>query len=347
MPEISVIIPVYNAEKYLAETIESVLNQTFLNFEVIAVNDGSKDASLSILNSYAKKDERICVIDKPNSGVSDTRNLGFSKAKGKYCCFIDADDILAQDYLETMYNIAKNKNADMVVCGYEPFRGSFNPKKGGTVKRVENTAELLESGIMTSAWTKLIKKEVIEKYNIKFKKGMTFGEDLFFCWKAYFASNAVFQTNAVLYGYRMTETGATSRFHAGLYESYKAAFEDLKLFYKTNFNRNADEILEIDMFFTKRLPSFMKMAAREKTKISVKLKNVKKTVNDDVMEMILNEYWKKLTEKMPQKRKKKYLYARNKQCIRLLFWGYMLNARDKAAVLKSKIFSWRMKGEKK
>lgn len=97
--KISVIIPVYNAEKYLAETLDSVLNQTFTDFEVIAVNDGSTDNSLNILNEYGNKDSRIKIFSNSNSGVSTARNTGIEKASGEYICFIDADDLIASEYM--------------------------------------------------------------------------------------------------------------------------------------------------------------------------------------------------------------------------------------------------------
>ena len=123
--KISVIVPVYNVESYLSQCLDSIINQTFTDFELIAVNDGSTDSSLSILHDYSKRDSRIIVIDKPNTGVSDTRNLGLSNAQGEYVCFVDADDILSHTYLGDMYEIASRKHADMVLCKYCTFRNKL------------------------------------------------------------------------------------------------------------------------------------------------------------------------------------------------------------------------------
>ena len=100
MPIISIIIPIYNAEKYLSTCIESILSQGFEDFELLLINDGSKDNSLSICNDYAQRDSRIKVFDKPNGGVSSARNLGLDNATGEYVMFVDADDRLAPNALE-------------------------------------------------------------------------------------------------------------------------------------------------------------------------------------------------------------------------------------------------------
>ena len=115
MPKVSIIIPVYNAEKYLKDTLNSVINQTYNDFEVIALNDGSKDNSLSILNEYASKDNRFIVIDKPNSGVSDTRNLGILKASGEYIACLDADDLYSPNFLSVMLGAIESSGAEVAV----------------------------------------------------------------------------------------------------------------------------------------------------------------------------------------------------------------------------------------
>lgn len=118
-PAISVIIPIYNQEKYVGKCIRSVLNQTFQDFEVILVNDGSTDNSLKICQKYAKNDDRISIVDKQNEGISLARKEGFLRAKGDYICFLDSDDYLASGALALLYGIAKEKNVDMVVGNYD------------------------------------------------------------------------------------------------------------------------------------------------------------------------------------------------------------------------------------
>ena len=112
---ISVIIPVYNVEKYLRDCLNSVINQTYKDLEIICINDGSKDNSLSILEEYAKKDKRIIIINKENAGVSAARNDGIEKSTGEYLFCLDSDDYIDKDFLEVFYNNAKQNNSDLVI----------------------------------------------------------------------------------------------------------------------------------------------------------------------------------------------------------------------------------------
>ena len=100
---VSIVIPVYNAENNIKVCLNSIIKQTYKNIEIICINDGSKDSSEKIIKEYKKKDSRIILINKPNSGVSDTRNLGIETSKGEYIMFIDADDYISEDYIESMY----------------------------------------------------------------------------------------------------------------------------------------------------------------------------------------------------------------------------------------------------
>ena len=115
---ISIIVPIYNSEKYLERCINSILNQTYTNFELILINDGSKDSSLKICRKYASKDNRIVVIDKENEGVSIARNMGIQRAKGELISFVDADDYIEKTFLEDMLNVMSKYNVDYVTCGY-------------------------------------------------------------------------------------------------------------------------------------------------------------------------------------------------------------------------------------
>ena len=122
MPKISVIIPVYNVERFLKKCLESVINQTLSDLEIICINDGSTDKSLSILNSFAQKDNRIIVINQDNQGQSCARNAGLSIATGKYIGFVDSDDWIDLDFYEKLYNTAKKYNADIAAAGIKRLR---------------------------------------------------------------------------------------------------------------------------------------------------------------------------------------------------------------------------------
>ncbi len=160
---ISVIIPVYNVEKYLSECLDSIINQTFRDLEIICINDGSTDNSISILNIYAKKDNRIIVIDKKNSGVSSARNDGISLSRGEYLFFIDSDDYIDLDFLEKFYKNAKDNNSDLVVLS------SF----WSLDKRVSNN---FHSALPTCSM--FIKTDILrENNNIRYPINIQPGED--------------------------------------------------------------------------------------------------------------------------------------------------------------------------
>ncbi|MBK8846026.1 MAG: glycosyltransferase [Bacteroidetes bacterium] len=119
--KVSVIIPVYNTELYLNKCLDSVINQTLKEIEIICINDGSKDSSLDILKAYAKKDDRIIIIDKKNGGQGLARNIAIKKATGEYLGFVDSDDWIAHDMFEKMYSSAKNSAADVTICEFKLY----------------------------------------------------------------------------------------------------------------------------------------------------------------------------------------------------------------------------------
>ena len=141
MPEVSVIIPVYNSEKYVEKCICSVMAQTLPELEIIIINDGSIDESGKILRKLAQKDSRIILLEQENKGVAAARNLGVEKATGKYLTFVDGDDYLQEDYIEKMYSLAEKETLDMVICGltYVDEGGKeLNKIIPGVYKRLEN-----------------------------------------------------------------------------------------------------------------------------------------------------------------------------------------------------------------
>lgn len=172
MVQISIIIPVYNVAKYLPECLESILNQTFQDFEVICVNDGSKDNSLEILEEYGKKDNRIKIITKENGGAGSARNKGLEFAEGKYIQFLDGDDYFEPQMLEKLYNLAKEYKAEISVCSSRKvddegnITESRNPNSPINLDRTpfkrlfskKDFSDEIFSLIGTIPWNKLYKK---------------------------------------------------------------------------------------------------------------------------------------------------------------------------------------------
>lgn len=178
---ISIIIPVYKVEKYLEKCIESVLKQTYTNLQIILVDDGSPDNCGKICDEYAKKDSRIEVIHKVNGGLSDARNVGIIKAKGKYIGFVDSDDYIKEDMYEILLNLIIEYNADVSICNlYDVIDGKeyIRNKENGIQEysRLDILKEvLLDKNIQSYAWNKLYKKELFDE--IKYPIGKKY-EDI-------------------------------------------------------------------------------------------------------------------------------------------------------------------------
>ena len=193
MPKVSIIIPVYNAERFLEKCLDSIENQTFKDIEIICVNDGSKDNSLKILKEYQKKDTRIVIIDKENAGVSAARNDGIRKSKGEYVTFADADDWLELDAIENMYNAIVEKNADVVRTNYY-INETYDKVSGkGTLCGLENkiittsqedfielvSNKFLNGNLLCYVWCLLVKRSVLNKTPL-FQEGIPYMEDTIF-----------------------------------------------------------------------------------------------------------------------------------------------------------------------
>ena len=177
--KISVIIAAYNAEKYLVETLQSVVNQTLDDYEIITINDGSKDGTLDILKEYEKEYPNFTVISKENGGVSAARNDGLNVAQGKYVYFYDADDILELEALEKMYEAAENNKAELVIAGYD----MFDQYKTTEVKELNSLLELekidkYDTDILKtfSLTNKLFRRDIIEKYAKSKNVSLTFAD---------------------------------------------------------------------------------------------------------------------------------------------------------------------------
>lgn len=177
MTKVSVIVPVYNASMNVRKCVESIINQTFSDYEIILINDGSSDNSIDILREYENKYSFIKVIDKKNEGVSKTRNLGISVAKSKYIMFVDNDDYIENDYIEKLYNSIVLNNSDCVYSGYKRENS-----KGQIIENKKIKSSNWSKYILQAPWAKIYKKSFLIKNNIKFLS-YKIGEDVFFTMK--------------------------------------------------------------------------------------------------------------------------------------------------------------------
>ena len=187
-PTVSIIVPVYNAEKFLNRCVDSILEQEFRDFELILVNDGSKDSSGEICEEYARKDNRVVVIHKENSGVSDTRNLAMQKAQGTYLQFLDSDDWITPDATKLLVRTAQETQSDLVIADFYRVVGERLSQKGdieedGVMTRQEFAEHMMENpadfyyGVI---WNKLYKREIIEAKKLKMDTELNWCEDFMF-----------------------------------------------------------------------------------------------------------------------------------------------------------------------
>ena len=213
MPEISVIIPAYNMEEYIGDTIESVQKQTFDDYELIVVDDGSTDDTYKILTKYAKNDARIILLSQDNAGVSIARNNGIEHASGKYITFLDGDDLWTPDALQIMYEKIKSENAGFVYAGYAALHPdgigkketSTNYGKEGTLRDfLHYTGEVRMPFMMG---TIMMSMELLRKYRIRFAPGIKIFEDIGFQMTLLCFTRVVF-VDAVVLLYRIREGSA-------------------------------------------------------------------------------------------------------------------------------------------
>lgn len=206
MPEISVIIPVYNVEKYLQECLDSLINQTFYDIEIICINDGSTDDSVNILREYEKKDSRVKVFDRKHNGPSAARNIGINESKGKYITFVDADDYIEKDTYVTA--IKYIKNVDIVAWGIKVFgEHSLKQRKSDNEYyqlKYTGLVDMSDAVVLNtdcSVCNKLFKKEILLLNNISFPEGLHY-EDAAFWWKYAINCKNIYFIDLCFYNYR-------------------------------------------------------------------------------------------------------------------------------------------------
>ena len=240
---ISVIVPIYNVEEYLPNCIESILRQTYKHLEIVLVDDGSPDRCGEICEEYAKKDDRIRVIHKENGGLSDARNKGMSIATGKYFTFIDSDDYISEDYVEYLYKLLKEHDADISVCDLI-MTSSMKETEQKDSKSVfkYSVDEALEAMLYakvfsTSADAKLYKRELFEGVEYPIGKYM---EDLFTTYRLICKSKRIVCGKRVCYYYYHREGSITQSVFS---EKHLHRFEALKTMYETEI-KNRSEIVQ-------------------------------------------------------------------------------------------------------
>lgn len=215
MAKLSIIVPVYNVEKYLPKCLESLTNQTLKDIEIICVNDGSMDNSLAILKEFASKDSRIRIIDNQHQGVAKTRNTGIEQSTGEYIGFVDSDDYIDIDFFEKLYNSATKSNSDIAIASilkHKNFFNIYNAKytKEETAITIQDKIKLCEDKkhFFFYAWNKIYHSGFIKENNIKFSEGQIY-EDVMFAIKALYYSNKIISVYGTKYHYIEHENSLT------------------------------------------------------------------------------------------------------------------------------------------
>lgn len=263
MPKVSVIVPVYNTEKYLDECINSILTQTIHDIEVILVDDGSTDTSPDICDAYAEKDCRVKVIHKPNGRAASARNAGLKIAQGEYIAFVDADDWVSPDMYERMLNAG----ADVCLCDYVRFQGNQefpfsqpNIREGYYDKeqiRKEVYPHLVMDGvefpITISNWALLIKRRVIFENNLSYREDILISEDAPFGSEVLYCANSfAYLKGQHFYHYRITEGSASKTYKPWWWDSSLKINEETENFFGNCPDYDFTQQIKSNMFYLAR-----------------------------------------------------------------------------------------------
>lgn len=239
---ISIIVPVYNTEKYLRECLDSILAQTYTDIEVILIDDGSKDGSLSISQEYASIDKRVRVYHKENSGVSDTRNFGIEHANGEFISFCDSDDKVDSDLYRMLYNAMIDHDVDRVVSGYaylyDDGRMLYSKPRilDGMYESTVILRKMIDDGtlsgfLFSGVYNSLFKREIICQNNLRFDSSIRYNEDSLFSFQYMLHSRSIYSFQSKpTYFYRQHENSSTRKRTVGdKYEPLRQTLWNMKL----------------------------------------------------------------------------------------------------------------------
>lgn len=238
-PEISVIIPAYNVAEYLDTCLESIEAQTFPDFEVLIVDDGSTDATPQKCDAWASRDQRFIALHKTNGGVSSARNYGLDRAQGQYICFVDGDDYVESRWLELLISTATEYSAEITFCGYKTDayehsayttigeRPHFSFHTDSNVEFKSHFPELSEHFYIYPPWNKMYSADFIRQCNARFPEGIAVGEDSLFNFPLYMESASTACVPESLYHYVVRDSSASSSFNERWFPDRRKVYERL------------------------------------------------------------------------------------------------------------------------
>ena len=299
--KVSIIVPVYNVEEYLARCLDSLVNQSLKDIEIIVVNDGSPDNSQKIIDNYCKKYKNIKSFIKENGGLSDARNFGIEKAQGEYIAFLDSDDYVTIDMYMEMYNKAKSGNFDMVVCDLNYVYDDKIIKASCNIKKDTNNIKDVMLNIYPAAWNKIFKRNLMDK-GIRFKKGVWF-EDVEFIYRLLPYINTIGVVHKTFNQYVQREGSITNTINKKLYH-YIDNWNGIVDYYKKN-NLYEEYKLELEYCYVRYIyATFIKQASKYNYKDYM----------DAVDSAISN-----VRKNFPKYKKNKYFYKSLKGIYMLMF----------------------------
>lgn len=305
---ISIIIPIYNVEKYLSQCIDSVLNQTYKNLEIILVDDGSPDHCGEICDEYVKKDNRIKVIHKKNAGLGEARNTGLQAATGEYIYFIDSDDWIESDMLQTLLREMKNENADFVMCGFKkcgdgleaelnrPIRQKQTFTKQKVIKQlllpmVAQKSDIKEDyTVNMCVWTNLYKRSIIETHHIRFLSEREYlSEDICFNLEYLkYTKHAVLLPDT-FYCYRYNPTSLTSRYKGAEYDMLVRLYAEVCKIVDQIQIEDEPEFRKQRFFLTKTREILFRLA-NSNLSLKNRIEICRKILYDKILQTVLSEY---------------------------------------------------------
>lgn len=327
--KISIVIPIYNVEKYLRQCLESVINQTYKNLEIICIDDGSPDNSIEILKDYENKDERIKIIRQENKGLAETRNVGIKNTTGEFIFFLDSDDWLPLNAIEILLNTQQKMKSDIVIGGRINVIGE---QRNSFIPRFEDKNYCFEEYLINSlktnqfrpaAWGKLYRTDIIKKYDFKFPKGYLY-EDLLFVFLYLYYSKKIYTLSENVYYYRRDRgTSIINNLNKKDIDCLKS-IEKIEKFLK---EKNENDLLN-NIYFQKYIFEWIMYATIGKFYIMDINYNIFKLFIWEIKENKSFQKYSKLYKKIPlkyvEKLKNKYVMLRNKIYILLIFTNIRL-----------------------
>ena len=288
MAKVSVIVPVYNVERYIAKCLNSLVNQTLKDIEIIIVNDGSTDSSKYVIEQYKEKYDNIKYYEKENGGLSDARNYGLQFATGKYIAFLDSDDYVDTNLYKKMYEKAKEEDSDMVECNFYWVYEKRNKRDIG--QKYKGKKQMFEKARVV-AWNKLYKKEILDNAKVEFPKGLRYEDVEFFYKLIPYIERVSFVKEPLIY-YVQRKKSIINTQNEKTKDIFTVLENVIEYYKENNLYEEYKEVIEFTYARLVLCSSFKRMC-------KIKDKVLKK--------QLLNEVWISLNEKFPNWKENKIL----------------------------------------